>query len=99
MEGKILETPYPEGEDIGIDEFSVTYVQSPDTNDSSEHYQRLKVSTVSTFCSEHEPYYLNIEILPFEDGTPGHWSLNLDEGIGKILDDFMQRLRINTKQK
>lgn len=89
---KIVPTCYPENLDVGIEELSVTYVQNPDTNDDSEHYQYLKITTQSTAGGGNMPYYINISIPNFDDETPGHWSLDLSEGIEPLLQDFKERL-------
>lgn len=98
---KIVNTPYPEDMEVGVEEFSVTYIQNPDTSDNPEHYQRITLSTVdSCATSDTElPYYVNISIPNFDDGTPGHWSLDLTEDITPILQDFKERLAyINSEQ-
>lgn len=97
---KIVNTPYPEDLQVGVEEFSVTYIQNPDTNDDSEHYQRMTISTqVSCATCVELPYYVNISIPNFDDGTPGHWSLDLTEDITQILQDFKERLNyVNSEQ-
>lgn len=97
---KITPTPYPKDVQVGIEELIVTYVQNPDTNDNSEHYQRLTISTQCGLGDGNMPYYVNISIPNFDDGTPGHWSLDLSEDITPILQDFKERLenqKINEK--
>lgn len=89
---KIVPTPYPEGMQVGIEELSVTYIQNPDTNDNSEHYQRLTISTQCGLGNEDLPYYINISIPNFDDGEPGHWSLDLSEDVTPLLQDFKERL-------
>ena len=89
---KIVPTPYPEDLQVGIDELSVTYIQNPDTNDDSEHYQRLTISTQGTLGDGYFPYYINVSIPNFDDGTPGHWSLDLSEDLTPLLQDFKERL-------
>ena len=89
---KIVNTPYPEDMEIGIEEVKVTYIQNPDTNDDSEHYQRIILST-QVANGDILPYYVNVSIPNFDDGTPGHWSLDLSEDITPILEDFKVRLK------
>jgi hypothetical protein len=88
---KIVSTPYPKDMEIGIEEVKVTYIQNPDTNDDSEHYQRITLST-EVACGEDMPYYVNVSIPNFDDNTPGHWSLDLTEDFTPILEDFKARL-------
>lgn len=88
---KIVSTPYPKDMEIGIEEVKVTYIQNPDTNDDSEHYQRITLST-EVACGEYMPYYVNVSIPNFDDNTPGHWSLDLTEDFTPILEDFKARL-------
>jgi hypothetical protein len=89
---KIVNTPYPEDMEIGIEEIKVTYIQNPDTNDDSEHYQRMTISAQPSLGDGDLPYYVNVSIPNFDDGTPGHWSLDLSEDITPILEDFKARL-------
>jgi hypothetical protein len=88
---KIVNTPYPEDMEIGIEEIKVTYIQNADTSDDPEHYQRITLST-ETACGDNMPYYVNVSIPNFDDGTPGHWSLDLSEDFTPILEDFKERL-------
>lgn len=101
---KIVPTPYPEDMEVGVDEISVTYIQTADTNDDSDHYQYLKLTSVSACGGNDEdlPYYVNLSIPNFDDGTPGHWSLDLSENITDILEDFKERLankKTNNEEK
>ncbi len=89
---KIVATCYPKDLEVGIEEMSVTYVQNPDTNDDPEHYQYLKITTQTTTSGSQMPYYVNLSIPNFDDETPGHWSLDLSEGIEPLLQDFKERL-------
>ena len=90
--------------EIGISEMSVTYIQEADTNDDSDNLQIMKLTAVpgDSCMVEYDPedpiYYINIEIEPNEDGTPGHWSVSEFEDLRQIFDDFKQRL-INNKKK
>ena len=95
---KIVNTPYPKDMEIGIDKISVTYIQNADTTDDSEHFQRIKLTSVSV-VSDELPYYVNIEIPNFDDGTPGHWSLDLSESLTPILEDFKKRLSMQKPTK
>lgn len=83
--------------EIGIEELKVTYIQNPDTSDDPEHYQRITLSTEVT-CGDEMPYYVNVSIPNFDDGTPGHWSLDLSEDITPILEDFNKRLETREKE-
>jgi hypothetical protein len=95
---KIINTPFPNDMEIGIEELTVTYIQNPDTNDNSEHYQRITLST-ETSCADEMPYYVNVSIPNFDDGTPGHWSLDLTENFTPILEDFKKRLETREKEQ
>ena len=94
---KIVSTPYPKDMEIGIEEIKVTYIQNPDTSDDPEHYQRITLST-EVACGDEMPYYVNVSIPNFDDGTPGHWSLDLSEDITPILEDFKKRLETREKE-
>lgn len=98
---EIKTTPYVEDDEIGLQEMSVTYVQNPDTNDDQDHYQYLKLTTVDVpGCDNEEPpFYFNMEILPFDDGTQGHWSFCDTESIVEIIRDFQKRLTTKKKDK
>ena len=97
MKVKIENNAYPNEPNIGIGEMSITYVQNPNTDDETEHYQRLRISTVNVPCFEEDgeapPYYYNFEILPFDDGTPGHWSVEHGEELLTLFNDFFERLK------
>ena len=95
---KIVSTPYPEDMEIGIEGVKVTYIQNPDTNDNPEHYQRITLST-ETVCGDDMPYYVNVSIPNFDDGTSGHWSLDLSEDFTPILEDFNKRLKTREKEQ
>lgn len=95
---KIVNTPYPEGMEIGVGEVKVTYIQNPDTNDYPEHYQRITLSTEMA-NGDILPYYVNVSIPNFDDGTPGHWSLDLSEDFTPILEDFKERLETRETEK
>lgn len=90
---KIVNTPYPKDMEIGIEEIKVTYIQNSDTNDDPEHYQRISISTQASLGGGELPFYVNVSIPNFDDGTPGHWSLDLTEDINPILEDFKKRLK------
>ena len=94
---EIVNTAFPEDDEIGIDKISVTYVQNPDTNDNSEHYQLLTLTSESVPGIEDGntlPYYINVSIEDFEDGTKGHWSIEPEsDAFGKIITDFIKRIK------
>ena len=91
---KIVNTPFPNDEEIGIEKMSVTYVQNADTNDDTDHYQYLTLETQSVPCGDtgELEYYVNISIPNFDDETPGHWSIDLNENLNAVLQDFKERL-------
>lgn len=93
---EIVNTAFPEDDEIGIDKISVTYVQNPDTNDNSEHYQLLTLTSESVPGIEDGntlPYYINVSIEDFEDGTKGHWSIEPEsDAFSKIITDFIKRI-------
>ena len=97
MKIKIENTAFPKEPNVGIEEMSITYIQSADTNDDRVNYQRIKISTVSVPCCEEDgeepPYYFNFEILPFDDETPGHWSVEHGEELLTLFNDFFERLK------
>ena len=97
MKIEIENTAFPKEPNVGIEEMSITYIQPADTNDDRVHYQRIKISTVSVpGCEEDEeepPYYFNFEILPFDDETPGHWSVEHGEELLTLFNDFFERLK------
>lgn len=97
---KIVNTAFPEDDEIGIDKISVTYVQNPDTNNNSEHYQLLTLTSESVPGIEDGntlPYYINVSIEDFEDGTKGHWSIEPEGNeLNDIISDFVQRLKTTT---
>lgn len=93
---EILTTPYIDEDKVGVQEMSITYVQNPDTNDDRDHYQMLKLTTSDVPTGEHNPedppYFINMQILPFDDGTPGHWSIETADELVEIFRDFKERL-------
>lgn len=101
---EIKNSDYIKDGEIGIAEMSVTYMQEADTNDNPDNIQVMKLTAIpgDSCMVEYDPqnpiYYINIEIEPNEDGTPGHWSVSEFEDLRQIFDDFMQRL-INNKKK
>ena len=75
--------------DITVEEMSVTYRQSPDTNSDSDEYQRIKLTTQWTGWDDLKdpfPYYINIEI------PEGHWSIDGEEDMLKLIKDFKNRV-------
>ena len=97
---KVVTNPFPTEGNIGVDEMSVTYVQDPDTNDDQTHYQLMKITTVSVpGCHDDElSYYFNIEIPPFDDGEPGHFSVDSKDELEAIFNDFLERLECTRKK-
>ena len=93
----IKNSPYIENSEIGVQTMSVTYVQNADTNDKPENYQYIKLTAVDVPTSgdydpDNPPFYINIEILPFDDGAPGHWSIDEPNDLVAIVNDFKERL-------
>lgn len=85
---------------VGIEEMSITYMQLPDTNSSSDEYQHLKITT-RTACSvgkidtdKKDGYYFDITIPEGE-----HWSVDDGKEIQVIIEDFKERLYKTFKQK
>lgn len=89
-----------EGIAIGIEEMSITYIQLPDTNSSSDEYQHLTITT-RMGCSvgkeevdKREGYYFDITIPEGE-----HWSIENGNELKVIIEDFKSRLYKTTKEK
>ena len=73
---------------VGIEEMSITYTQSADTNSSSDEVQFIKITSRSA-CSvreDEEGFYFDIEI------PEGHWSVEDGEELKALIDDFKSRL-------
>ena len=103
MKARIENNAYPNEPNIGIEEMSITYVQNPNTDDETGHYQRLRISTVNVPSCEEDgeepPYYYNFVILPFDDGKPGHWSFDNSEELVMLFNDFLERLKYKHEEK
>lgn len=83
---EIVNTPYPEGEQVGIGRMEITYVQPADTNSPDDNDQTLTVSTEDVLACDEEPYYYNI--------ATTRWSVNYPAEIAALVDDFRARLGV-----
>jgi hypothetical protein len=77
---------------------SITYIQPADTNCSSDEIQTITITTQSSdVCGieeaeNQEGYYFNISI---PDGQ--HWSVDDGDSLEALIDDFKERLYLETK--
>lgn len=82
---------------VGIEQMSVTYYQTADTNSSSDECQHLTITTEMACSSSEENienkdgFYFNISI---PDGE--HWSINEGDELLEIVEDFKRRLYMTT---
>ena len=80
-----------------VTEVSVTYFQPCDNNDTTESDQRLRLTaTLADECMNDDdnfPFYINMEILPNEDGSLGHWSFPDADELNKIIDHFKNKVK------
>lgn len=79
---------------VQINEMSITYCQSADTNSSRDEEQFLTITTSQAGCGEDDIYY-NISTKDCD-----HWSVNEPEELSYLLKDFISRLNLHiTKSK
>ena len=83
---EIVNTPYPEGSQVGIERMEITYVQPADTNSPNCNDQTLTVSTEDVYDGGEEPYYYNL--------ATERWSVNDPAEIAALVDDFRARLGV-----
>lgn len=86
------------GDCIGIEKFSITYVQPADTNSKSEEDQFLKIDAIATVDSVKE-YKQAGEPLYYYNISTRKWSVESAEEIALLLEDFKKRLSIETNGK
>lgn len=83
---------------IGIDSMSITYTQSADTCSSSDDIQYITITTqCGDSCGIEEAenkngFYFDISI---PDGQ--HWSVDDGDSLEALIDDFKERLYLETK--
>ena len=86
---------HPEINLVGIEEISITYMQEPDTNSTSDEYQHITITTRQACApskedaEKEESYYFDISIPEGE-----HWSVNDGNELKAIIDDFINRIYI-----
>lgn len=80
---------------VGIEEISITYMQEPDTNSSSDEYQHITITT-RTACGitkeeadREEGFYFDVTIPEGE-----HWSVSDGDELKTLIDDFINRIYI-----
>jgi len=86
---KITNNPVPEGDEVGLENFTITYRQPQDTGaledvDSDED-QFLKVS-VGNGSLDEDGFYMNI--------STKRWSISSIEELEKTLRNFIARFKL-----
>lgn len=81
---KITQTPYPQGEEIGIFKMSITYVQEGDGNKMEEEDNFITISTEDIPSDDGEEHYIVI--------STERWAINDDNEITELVNDFKNRL-------
>lgn len=81
---KITQTPYPQGEEIGIFKMSITYVQEGDGNKLKEEDNFITISTEDVPTNDDEQHYFVI--------STERWAINDDNEITELVKDFKNRL-------
>lgn len=80
---------------VGIEEISITYMQEPDTNSSSDEYQHITITSKQACgiskeeADKKEGFYFNITIPEGE-----HWSVDDGDELKALIDDFINRIYI-----
>lgn len=91
---------HPEINLVGIEEISITYMQEPDTNSTSDEYQHITITTRQACApskedaEKEESYYFDISI---PEGQ--HWSVENGEDLKVLIDDFKRRIYIDKKNE
>jgi hypothetical protein len=86
---------HPEINLVGIEEISITYMQEPDTNSTSDEYQHITITTRQACApskedaEKEESYYFDISIPEGE-----HWSVNDGNELKTLVDDFISRIYV-----
>ena len=83
---EIVNNPYPEGSQVGIERMAVTYVQQADTCSPDNAEQTITISTEDVPACDEEPYYYNL--------ATERWSVNDPAEITALVDDFRARLGV-----
>ena len=81
---KITQTPYPQGEEIGIFKMSITYVQENDGNKLKEEDNFITISTEDVPTNDDEQHYFVI--------STERWAISDDNEITELVNDFKNRL-------
>ena len=79
---------------VGIEEMSITYIQSADVCSNSDEVQHLTITTQmgEAVGDGMEGFYFNISI---PEGK--HWSVDEGSSLTDLVEDFKQRLYMTTK--
>lgn len=83
---QIVNNPFPEGGQVGIERMAVTYVQQADTCSPDNAEQTLTISTEDVPTDGEEPYYYNL--------STERWSVNDGGEVKALVDDFRARLGV-----
>ena len=95
MNQKLVNHGYPKGEEVGIVDMHVNYIQPSDTcSDTETPYQQLHLETVGV---EYDPEENTDAFIRMQTGCPEdvdiapYWSINGLEDLVKIFNDFERR--------
>lgn len=83
---QIVNNPFPEGGQVGIERMAITYVRQADTNSPDNNEQTLTISTEDVPTDDEEPYYYNL--------STERWSIDGPGDIKALVDDFRARLGV-----